>query len=344
MEKKYTFERVKEIMLEIADELDNSVSLLKYSEESIENIEKLVKAVIRSGYTGNRVFLDGVGRVREILDMFSARIIQIYNINPRLMRKNVGTKIQEKIDVVIVVSLSGEIKQMIKTIKHNIDVKGIIPFVFTGIGESPLQDLIVKGKKSFKIQEIYRFLKRGKRERTIFIEGKVLGIFVPGNVVRIGKGKVVSYYARQIRKKMPSKRITPTEISSEFILLAIFDAIAAHIMRTLGLTEEDLRHAELEYPAKVGKDYIEKDKPKVELEAFYKNGEVSLNYLSNNRLEQKEEGLLIKGLGLFVEKSGIKENFEISFIFDSAQEKIAYTHIKEKSIYLNSILVRGPPK
>ncbi|MCK5494669.1 MAG: hypothetical protein KAJ14_16285, partial [Candidatus Omnitrophica bacterium] len=110
--------------------------------------------------------------------------------------------------------------------------------------------------------------------------------------------------------------------------------------------EEDMGHVQytMEYPAKVGKDYIEKDIPRVEVKASFENRKLSLNYLSEDRLEQKEEGLLIKGLGQFVEKYGIKENFNISFIFDFAQEKLAYTYIKERSIYFNSNLVRGPPE
>ncbi len=217
--------RVREVVLKMAQELENSLS---YIERQKETLEKVVEAILDTKWRGSRVVLDGFGRVDRINCMFAARLIQVYGLNPMILRGDIGAKIRG-IDTVIISSLSGEILQTFKTVSHCVRDKGLIPIYFTGLGDSPASRLIRKG----------RIVEMGKT----IVQGKVLGVFVPGTVVR--RGRLVSFSERQFIEN-GKKKITPLDETTEVVLLAIFEGIFACIMDRLGLKETNLEHAELE--------------------------------------------------------------------------------------------------
>jgi hypothetical protein len=193
----------------------------------MDSFEHVVEAILDTKWRGSRVVLDGFGRLERINSLFASRLIQVYGLNPMILREDITAKIRD-LDTVIICSLSGEIAQTFKTVNHCTRERGITPIYFTGFGESPVYQLIMKGKVTDKGKTV--------------AEGKALGIFVPGTVAR--RGKIVSFSERQFVEE--KKRITPLDNTAEVVLLAIFEGIFACIMERLGLTEENLEHADLE--------------------------------------------------------------------------------------------------
>jgi len=224
LEGKLEVARVNKVMLEIAEELEKAIPHI-YTQKN--TLEEVVDAILDTKWKASRVVLDGFGRVERINCIFAARLIQVYGLNPMMLRGDINAKIRN-LDTVIISSLSGEIAQTFKTVTHCIEEKGLTPIYFTGLEDSPAGQLIRKG----------RIVDKGQ----VIVEGKVLGVFIPGTVGR--RGRIVSFSERQFVET--KKKITPLDNTAEVVLLAIFEGIFACIMNRLGLKERNLEHAELE--------------------------------------------------------------------------------------------------
>lgn len=142
LEEKCTFERVRDVMLRIERELQGAFPLI---ERQGDSFERVVEAILNTKWRGSRIVLDGFGRLERINNMFASRLIQIYGLNPLILREDVTAKIRS-LDSVTVCSLSGEIEQVYKTINHCLKERGIVPIYFTGIGESPAHQFITKDR------------------------------------------------------------------------------------------------------------------------------------------------------------------------------------------------------
>lgn len=212
MEKRFDPGRLKEIMLQLSKEL---IAFIPSIRQQNEELERTIDVILAAKRNGGRVVLDGMGRVRRILEIFATRLIEVYGINPLIIRSFISAKIREKKDAVLIASLSGEVIQTFKTVSHCVEEKGIVPIYFTCFGESPANELISKGE--------------------------VLGIKIGGKVQR--RGGPISWSKMQFLEGGKTK---PLDSSAEFLLLGLLEGIFACIMEKLGLTEKDLEHAELE--------------------------------------------------------------------------------------------------
>ncbi|MGE5309161.1 MAG: hypothetical protein ACM3OC_08760, partial [Deltaproteobacteria bacterium] len=229
-EERFSAERVKEIMLTVASELEDSVAVIEAQDAKLQQcVDKLLSAREQQG----KVVLDGTGRVRKIFEMFAARLIQVYGFNPLVMRGFVSAKIRKEVDAVLACTLSGEVQEILETVNHAVNDKRITPVLFTAPGASPARELIDNGEFSAP---------NGK----FSVKGAVVGVDVNGSAVRAGRLKCWTHEQFKYLNFDQPARADVLENTSEFILLAMLDGLFACVMERLDLDEEDLEHAELE--------------------------------------------------------------------------------------------------
>ena len=197
---------IKKFILKICDALEEQKKMIRKQKEEID---EFINILLQTRGVSN-VVLQGYGRMHRIAELFASRLYQIKKTDVMILGSAIVKKIRKE-DLIIILSLSGQIKETLYATKV-LNEQGLIPFFFLSNKKSEAQKLINKQKL-----------------KAIYIYNKTLSM-----------SNAKSWFKKQFRYE--EKKSYPSLYMGEFVLMGFLEGVFACLMEKIGIEEKNLLH------------------------------------------------------------------------------------------------------